>query len=78
MTALVIFLAAWRQRRACMGKPVPQPSPCDIALEHIVWMRRDDPHLSPAEAGAMIGAVTPTWAAAVLAFAAAWENLQNL
>jgi hypothetical protein len=70
MTALIIFLAAWRA-----GMCRQSPSACDVALEHVIWLRHDDPHLSPQQAGATIGAVTSTWAEAVLAFAAAWEAL---
>jgi hypothetical protein len=75
MTTLIIFLAAWRQRRASMCR---QPSACEVALEHVVWLRHDDPGMTPQQAGATIGAVTTTWAEAVLAFAAVWENLQKL
>jgi hypothetical protein len=76
MTALIIFLAAWRERhRKGAGMCRQSPSPCEVALEHVIWLRLDDPHLSPAEAGATIGAATRTWAEAVLAFAAAWEAL---
>jgi hypothetical protein len=76
MTALIIFLAAWRHQRkgAGMCRQSP-PAAIDVALEHVIWLRLDDPHLSPAEAGATIGAATRTWAEAVLAFAAAWDAL---
>jgi hypothetical protein len=74
MTALIICLAAWRRAK---GALMCQPSACDIALEHVIWLRHDDPHITPAEAGATIGAATLTWAEVVQAYAAAWEAIRH-
>jgi hypothetical protein len=70
MTALIILLARWRMRNRKRS-----PSPCEVALEHIIWLRRMNHALTAAQAGLLVGAAVYTWAAAVEAFAAAWEGL---
>jgi hypothetical protein len=76
MTALIIFLAAWRGTEAAMRmRPRPLPLALDVALDHVVWLRLANPALSPIAAGALIGAQTDTWAAVVREYAAAWEAL---
>lgn len=53
------------------------PTPIDVALEHVIWLRLRNPQLEPQEAVAAFGpgVVVTTWAEVVRAFAAAWEAL---
>ena len=72
MTAIIIFLAAWRRKGAAMPS---LPAAIDVVLEQLRWMRLVDPQLTPQQAGAAIGADTITWAEVVVAYAAAWQAL---
>jgi uncharacterized protein (DUF2062 family) len=77
MTALIIMLAQWRQGGWRMARRPSQslPPAIEVALDHVVWLRLQNPRLRPYQAGAAIGATTYSWAQVVLAFAAAWEAL---
>ena len=72
MTALIIALAGWRMKH----RSRPLPASIEVALDHIVWLRMAEPHITPQQAGNIIGSYACySWAQVVQAYAAAWEAL---
>jgi hypothetical protein len=70
MTAeIILFPRRWMSRSSQL------PHAIDVATEHIWWLRRTHPEVTPQTAAAMIGRLADTWDEAISAYADLWDNL---
>ena len=59
--------------------PFPSRSPqlrlaIEVAIEHLNWLRRTSPGITPLSAALRIGMHANTWTEALNAYAATWES----